>query len=248
MCIRDSPLQCRDAPSSRRVGPQPARRMGDARAALAVGASRSGPRWVHLWLLAAWLIGYLAFRATAGWLRSGRKPRYRPPVLAYGAATAVVGGALLAVEPQPLRWAVVYPPLLVASLWFSARRAERALLNDLLTIAAAALMAVVAYGLGVPDDAWLTGAASGAAWLLAAAVFAYLAGTALYIKTMIRERGNRAMYRASVAYHAVVAALFLLWLPAVGAFLAVLADHRLDVQGRAGQVGEHRRCQQPRRA
>lgn len=190
---------------------------------LAVGASRSGPRWVHLWLLAAWLIGYLAFQATAVWLRSGRKPRYRPPVLAYGAAAAVVGGALLVVEPQLLRWAVVYAPLLVTSLWFSARRAERALLNDLLTIAAAGLMAVVAYGLGVPDDAWLPGAGSGAAWLLAAAVFAYLAGAALYVKTMIRERGNRAMYRTSVAYHAVVAPLFLLWLPAVGAFFAVLA-------------------------
>jgi hypothetical protein len=191
---------------------------------LTVGALRSGAQWVHLWLLTAWLIGYLAFFATGLWLRSARKARFRPPVVAHGAATAVVGGALLLAEPDLLRWGVVYAPLLVTSLWYSARRAERALLNDVLTVGAASLMAVVAFGLGSPDDgAWLPGAGSAEAGALAAAVFGYLVGTALYVKTMIRERGNASMYRASVIYHAAVAVVFLVWVPVVGAFFAVLA-------------------------
>lgn len=194
---------------------------------LLVGALRAGPQWVHLWLLAAWLVAYLAFFATALWLRAARKPRYRPPVVAYAAAAAVVGGPLLLVEPHLVRWAVVYAPLLVTSLVFSARRAERALANDVVTIVAASLMAVVAYGLAHDDGAWLRGTATPTAWVLAAAVCAYLVGTAFYVKTMIRERGNVAMYRWSVGYHTAVALAFVVVpavaVPAVAVFLAVMA-------------------------
>jgi len=35
-------------------------------------------------------------------------------------------------------------------------------------------------------------------------VTAYFAGVVLYVKTMIRERGNTGYYRASVAYHLVI--------------------------------------------
>jgi len=189
---------------------------------LAVGALRSGPGWMHLWLLLAWLLGYFTFFATGLWLRSGRKPRYRAPVVTYASVTAVVGGGLLAVQPGLLRWGVVYAPLLATSLWFSARRAERDLVNDVLTVAAASLMVVVAFGLR-DDDAWLPGSGSASAWVLAAVVFGYFVGTALYVKTMIRERGNPAMYAASVGHHA-AAALAALWLlPPVGLLAAVLA-------------------------
>lgn len=194
---------------------------------LAVGALRAGPEAVHLWLLVAWLVAYLAFFATGLWLRSARKARYRPPVIAYAGAAGAVGLPLLVAEPELVRWGVVYAPLLVVSLGYSARRAERALANDLVTIVAASLMAVVAYGVAHDDGAWLRGTATPTAWVLAAAVCAYLAGTAFYVKTMIRERGNPAMYRWSVGYHATVAAAFAVVpgvrVPAVAAFLAVMA-------------------------
>ena len=189
---------------------------------LAVGAVRGGLSWTHAWLLAAWLLGYLAFFATGLWLRSRRKPKYRPPVVAHALATAVVGGGLLVARPDLVRWGVVFGPLLVASLWFSARRAERDLLNDLITVGAASLMVVVAFGVH-DDDAWLPGAGSATAWVLAAVVFGYFVGTALYVKTMIRERGNRVMYAASVTYHAALAAAALWLLPPVGLLFAVLA-------------------------
>ena len=191
---------------------------------LGVGAVRGELGWLHLWLLVAWLVAYLAYFATTVWLKSGRKTRYLRPVQVYGGVLAVAGGGLLVAEPQLMRWGVVFAPLLAASLAYSARRAERAVANDVLTIVATSLMAVIAYGLGAPDDgAWLPGAGHGPGWALAAASAAYLVGTALYVKTMIRERGNHAMYAASVAYHLVVAATFAWWLPFVGAFLAVMA-------------------------
>lgn len=189
---------------------------------LAVGALRAGPRWAHLWLFAAGLIGYLAFFATGLYLRSGLKPRYRPPVLAFATAAVVGGGGLLAWQPELLRWGVVYLPLLVASLWFSARRAERAIVNDLITIAAASLIAVVAFWMH-DDGAWLPGSGSGAAWTVAGVVFGYLVGTALYVKTMIRERGEAAWYAASVAYHVAIAVVISLLLTPAGPVFAALA-------------------------
>ena len=179
---------------------------------LVVGALRAGPRWPHLWLLVAWLLAYLAFFAAGRYLRSGRKPRYRPPLIAYVTAAGVVGGGLLAWQPELVRWGVVYAPLLVASLAFSARRAERHLLNDLLTVAAASLIAVVAFWMH-DDGAWLPGSGSATAWAVAGVVFGYLVGTALYVKTMIRERGEMAWYAASVGYHVALAVVGVWLLP-----------------------------------
>ena len=191
---------------------------------VAVGALRAGPRWDHLHLLVAWLVAYLAFFAAGTWLRSRRRARYRPALVTYAGAAAVVGAPLLLRHPELVRWAVVYAPLLATSLWFSHRRADRHLVNDLVTVTAACVMTVVAYGLRAPDDGvWLPGAGEGTAWVLATVLLAYLAGTALYVKTMIRERGNPVMYRVSVAYHALVAAILLGLLPVVGVVFVVIA-------------------------
>lgn len=173
-----------------------------------LGALEGGARPVHLLLGAAWLVAYLAFFATGLWLRARRRPRYRPPVVAYGTATAVLGGALLAAEPRLIAWGPVYVLLLAVSLGYSWRRRDRAFGNDLVTVVAACLMAVVAYGLGTrgtADGGLAPGASSGEAWVLAAVLLAYFFGTVLYVKTMIRERGNPAVRRASLAYHGAVA-------------------------------------------
>ncbi|MCL3863174.1 YwiC-like family protein [Actinotalea sp. K2] len=185
-----------------------------------VGALRGGPAWSHLLLLVSWLAAYLAFYATGLWLRSRRRARYLPPVRAYALVTAALGGALLVLEPGLLAWAPVYLPLLALSLWLSARRQDRSVLSGMLTVTAAGLMAVVAQGLGTrgDDDAW---------WV-AAVLVTYFAGTVLYVKTMIRERGSRPVYRASVGLHATATAVLAVLLaagsgPPAGPGLVVLA-------------------------
>ncbi|MHB1491192.1 MAG: YwiC-like family protein [Cellulomonas sp.] len=196
----------------------------------AVGAIASGIAWSHLLLLAAWMVGYLAFFAAGLWLRSRRRPRYWPPVRTYTIAAVALAVVLLAVHPELAWWAPVFAPLLAASLWFSARRADRSLANDAVTVVAASLMTVVAWGLGAAGGttggglfARLPGATAPHAWLLAGVLFAYFAGTVLYVKTMIRERGNRRMWWVSVGYHAAIVVPTAWVEPSLGALFAVLA-------------------------
>lgn len=177
-----------------------------------VGVLYAGPEWWHIPFLLALLAGYLAFFATGLWLRSRRKARYWPPVRAYSALAAVLGTVVILLTPELLWWAVVVLPLLAVSLVSSWQRTDRSLLNDGVTTLFASLIAVMIIG---PNDAH--------AWVLAGLLFAYFAGTVLYVKSMIRNRGDRAMYLLSVGYHVVVcipAFLTGLWL---GLFFAVLA-------------------------
>jgi hypothetical protein len=202
----------------------------------AVGALDAGPGWRQLPLLFAWLAGYFAFFATGLWLRSRGKRRYWPPVRAYGVLTVALGLVVIAIEPDMLHWAVVFLPLLAFSLWCSWRRLDRSLLNDGVTVLAACLITVVAAGFGdrlvqpvtpgLTGLAWLPGADQARAWVLAGMLLAYFAGTVLYVKTMIRDRGDAGRYRLSVSYHLAVcvpAAVLSPWLGALFAAFAVRA-------------------------
>lgn len=166
-------------------------------APLLVGIFGGGARWLHVLLAAAWFVAYLAFNATGLWLKARRRPRYWPPVRAYAIALAFVGLPLVALDPRLLWWAPVFAPLLAIGLWCSWTRRDRSLLNDGATVLAACLMTVVAWQLGAhPFDA------PPEAWTWAAVLWVYFFGTAFYVKTMIRERGNPVMLRLSIGYHA----------------------------------------------
>lgn len=208
----------------------------------AVGTLDAGPTWRHLPLLFAWLVGYLAFFAAGLWLRSRRKPRYWPPVRAYGALAVALGLVVVAIELDVLRWAIVFVPLLAVSLWCSWRRADRTLLNDGVTVLAACLMTVVVAGVGehggragIPGSAglaWLPGADQARPWVLAGLLFAYFAGTVLYVKSMIRDRGNRGRYALSVAFHAAVCVPAVAAGPWLGLLFVVLAGRAAVVPRR----------------
>ncbi|MHA3946504.1 YwiC-like family protein [Cellulomonas bogoriensis] len=169
------------------------------------GVVLAGPVPAHALLVAAWLAAYLAFFAAGLWLRASRRPRYRPPALTYGAVTALLGTALLALHPRLLAWAPVYAPLLVASLRFSARRQDRTVTNDVVTVLAACLMLPVAHQVG-GGSVWPWEALA-ATWPATVVVALYFVGTVPYVKTMIRERGNPRMRDASLAFHVVATAV-----------------------------------------
>lgn len=169
---------------------------------LLVGVAASGGAWEHVPLALLWFVGYFAFFATGQWLRSRRKARYFPPVRAYVLASAPLGAVVALAEPRLLRWVPVFLPLLLASLWCSHRRKDRSLLNDAVSVTAACLMLPVAYDAGHgPADGWP------AVWLATVLVLAYFVGTAFYVKTIIRERGNRTYLALSLAYHAAMVPL-----------------------------------------
>ena len=144
----------------------------------------------------------------------------------------MLGVVVVAIEPELLRWAVVFLPLLAISLWCSWRRADRTLLNDGVTVLAACLMTVVVAGAGgsggrpgtpaLAGLAWWPGAGQARSWVLAGLFFAYFAGTVLYVKSMIRDRGDRGRYTLSVAYHVAACVPAAMAGPWLGALFAVL--------------------------
>lgn len=191
-----------------------------------VGGVVGGWSWRHVLLLVAWLVGYLAFHAAGLWLRSGRRARYRRPVLAYGAAALVLLAALLLTSPGLLRWAPVFAVLLAVSLVASWRRADRSWWNDAVTVGAACLLTPVAAGMSTREPT------PGAVWTATAVLAAYFLGTVPYVKSLIRERDDPRVRRASVAYHVVVAVVGALVDPLLGVVGALLAVRALVVPWR----------------
>lgn len=184
-----------------------------------VGVVASAPRWVHLPLLALWFVGYFAFFATCLWLKAHRRARYLPPVRAYALASVPFALMVLVMQPDLVRWAPLFAPLLITGLWLAARRRDRSLPSGIATILAACLMTLVAYDAGGGAD-WSRG------WTLTAVLAAYFLGTLFYVKTMIRERDSRGHHRLSVGYHAAVTVAMVWvswWLAALFALLLVRA-------------------------
>ncbi|SCL23709.1 YwiC-like protein [Micromonospora rhizosphaerae] len=185
----------------------------------------TGPRWPHLPLLGAWLAGYLLSYYALQAVKTGRPDRVRPQLLLYGGATALLAAPVLLARPAVLGYAPLYGLLVGGNVWYARRRRERAVLNDLASVTQSTLMVfVVATVAGVPPRA-LAG--------VAAAVFAYLVATVLYVKTMIRERESAGYRRASVAYHlAVLLVAVVAWGPAMAAVFGLLLLRAALLPGR----------------
>lgn len=188
-------------------------------APLLVGVLASGPAWVHVPLTAFWFSSYLAFFATGLWLKSRRRSRWFPPVRAYALLAASLGVVVMVAAPDLLRWLPGFVPPLAVGLWASAHRRDRDLLVGLTTVLAAGLMTVVAY------DAGTSGPLS-RGWHLGLVMLLYFAGTVFYVKSAIRERGNRGFHALSIGFHVLataVTAWLSWWLVAVFVVLTVRA-------------------------
>jgi hypothetical protein len=160
-------------------------------------------------VVACWLTGYLAFHAATVWLKSppARRAVPRTALAVYLAVSAVFGGlSLVLLGPGLLGWAAPFAPLVAGALLLAAGRRERSLASGGLTVAAASLMTLVVR-FGTPDA--LLGALGSAPGAIAlwhtGLVFAYLFGTVLYVKTMIRERGSALWWAVSVGWHGAAA-------------------------------------------
>lgn len=197
---------------------------------LAVGILASKPAWVHLPLTAFWFLGYFTFFAAGLWLKAPprRRPSLVPPLRTYAVASAALGALTLALDPGLVRWVPLFVVPLGIGLVASARRDERSLWSGLATSAGSSLMVLVAYDAGGGTD-WAR------AWTLTAVVAAYFAGTVLYVKTMIRERGDERFHWLSALAHAAATVAMTWvdpWLVLVFAMLtiraAVLPAYRLS--------------------
>lgn len=172
----------------------------------------------HVLLLAFVIVGYLAFFATGLWLKARRRPRYLPPVRAYLPAAAAVGLLVAVSTPHLVRWAPLFVVPMAVGLYASATRDERSIWSGLATTAGATLLTPVAF-----DVAGDWSGRTAEVWWATAVLGGYLAGTVFYVKTMIRERGAKGWWLASILWHVLVVGLVALGPVIVGMSWAAVA-------------------------
>jgi hypothetical protein len=178
---------------------------------LGIAASRPDP-W-QLVLAVTAVTGYLASAAAQARLRARRRDGSPVPLLTYGALFAVSGLALVVAHPAVLAGLAVLVPAGAITLGGARPGTRRDLANSLAQVAQAlVLVPAAAIVSGVFD-----GGRVGAATLVGAA---YLVGTVLVVRSVIRERDNRAFAAASIGFHGALVVGALAFLPIVYAFLA----------------------------
>ncbi len=183
---------------------------------LGVAATTASP-W-HFVLGTAALSGYLASATAQAWLRSRRRPSFLPSLVIYGAVFAVTAAILVAAFPALLLGALVIVPTGLAVVGGARPGTPRDLVNS---VAQTAIALVLVPTAGAVSGAW-DPAPVAAATVVAAG---YLIGTIFVVRSVLRERGNRAFAAASVGFHAVFtigAALALPW-PYAAFFAALTA-------------------------
>lgn len=174
-------------------------------------AATAASGWTVALAVAA-LAGYLAAATAQAWLRARRRPDLLPSLIAYGAVFAVAATALVLAFPALLLAALVVVP--AAALVVGGARPGTP--RDLANSVGQATIALVL----VPAAALVGGAWEPEAVVAATSVAAgYLGGTILVVRSVIRERDNRAFAALSIGFHAactVAAAVLLPWPYAVG--------------------------------
>ncbi len=175
--------------------------------------------WTTVSVFVAWFSGYFAFFAfgLAARARAGvRRRRYLEPVFVYGGLSTLGAVVALYREPGLIAWALAFVPLVGLALVETWRGRPRSLLSGVATAVASTLMLPVLSG-------------SPMQWWCAAFTGLYFAGTIAFVKTMIRERGNRGYLLGSICYHAVALlatvgiALQVGWVPGAAMILTMAA-------------------------
>ena len=178
-----------------------------------LGVAASRPSAWQLVLAGAALAGYLTSATLQAWARARRPPAYRPPIVVYGAVFAVLGLILVVAFPALLLSIVIVVPAGIIVFRGARPGTRRDLANSLALVAQVLVL--------VPAAAMVSGEidiAPVAAYTAVAA--AYLVGTVLVVRSVLRERGNIAFVGLSVSFHMVVTMLAVLVYPPAYALLA----------------------------
>ena len=168
------------------------------------GIAASQGQLIHIPLFVCWLLIYLFSFPLLQGVKTGKFQRYAQPLKVYGFLLVPLIVYLVITEPVLLWFVLPLIPLFAVNLYYAKTKNERALLNDISAILAFCLIIYPVFYVG-QGESWRT-----ATELFLLAVL-YFVGTALYVKTVIRERNNITFYYASVLYHLLfaVAGLFL---------------------------------------
>ncbi len=203
---------------------------------LLLGVAAGRPSAWQLVLAVAAFAGYLTSATLQAWARARRPPEYRPPILVYGAVFAITGLLLVAAFPRLLLSLVVVIPTAIVVFGGARPGTRRDLANSLAQVAQALVL--------VPAAAYVSGEVDVERIVAYTAVAAaYLVGTVLVVRSVLRERGNETFAALSVGFHVVVTALAMWLFPGGYAVLAAGLTARaigLPVVQRRWASGAHR--------
>ena len=181
---------------------------------LLLGVAASRPDGWQLVLGGAALAAYLASATLQAWARARRAPVYRPPILVYGAAFAVLGLVLVVTFPPLLLTLVVTIPAVAVVVRGARPGTRRDLANSVAQVAQTLVL--------VPAAACVSGEFDVERIALFVAVAAaYLLGTVLVVRSVLRERGNASFAAVSMGAHLGFAAVALGFLPTGYAILGL---------------------------
>ncbi|WP_172193746.1 YwiC-like family protein [Saccharibacillus qingshengii] len=164
-----------------------------------LGLSVAGARTVHIPLFLCWLFMYLFSFPVLQWIKTRRTERYLKPAVVYGVILIPLVGIVVGAQPKLIGYGILLLAAFAIPAYFAKNKNERALLNDIVAILlfCSFIYPVVYVSAGIEADWTRT-------TLLFLLLGLYFVGTALYVKTVIREKKNPRYYRISVGYHALL--------------------------------------------
>jgi hypothetical protein len=157
----------------------------------------AGWRWPDAPVAVAAAGGYLASYYLSLTVKARRR-RYGSQLAAYLTVTALATAVVVLARPAVVWYAPAYALLTGVNLWYAYRRDDRALVSGVSSAIQGSLLVLVVGTVAGPLDRPL--------WTAFGVVVGYFVGTVLYVKTMIRERGNRAYGWLSIGYHVAMTA------------------------------------------
>jgi hypothetical protein len=185
---------------------------------LGVAASQPDP-W-QIVLGGAALGGYLASASLQAWSRARRPAALRAPIIVYGTAFAVPAIALAIVFPVLLLTLFVTVPAAIVVFQGARPGTRRDLANSFAQVAQALVLVPAAAVVGGWPDV-------GRVALYSLVAAAYLSGSVLVVRSVLRERGNREFAAASAGFHVALTVAAVATLPLgyvlLGGWLAVRA-------------------------
>ena len=159
------------------------------------------PSWAAVPLFITWWAGYFTYFAITIWVKSRLRPKHLPPVLTYGAITALAGIAALITQWQLIAWLPIFAPIIAVAVYETIKRRERSLVSGWSTVLAAAMMLPTVASISTNGT---PAAVSADLWWATAWFALYFGGSIYYVKTLIRDFGNHARFIQSVGFHAAV--------------------------------------------
>ncbi len=176
------------------------------------GASSAGWLFLVAWVC-AYPVGYYGGRAVTArarrgsWTRLARRELAR--ALPWAVLTAAAGLPLALTRPWLLAAALALATLWAVGLRVAGLRGERSMSNDLLLVAQAVAAVPLSVAVVTGPAALLDGLL-GPTLTATAVCAAYLAGSVIHVKSLLREADDRRWHALDVAWHAgaLVAATF----------------------------------------